>query len=114
MSDSPFEDFCVSCDKVCSLNSLYCSIECKEIDEHHPRHNSTHSCLSHSTCNHNENDLDNSQSYTDHNLLDSLLMRGAYSTRSDVDSLDLNKPSISDTIMMTCAGHNYRKWLAMS
>lgn len=104
MSDSPFEDFCISCDKVCSLCSIYCSEECKALDERHQL-----------TSNYTRADCynDSIPDYNDHNLLESPLMAPAYSTKSDVVTLDLNQPCDSDYNMMAYAGQNYRKWLAM-
>lgn len=33
MSDFAFNNYCIACDKLCVLNSIYCSDECKAIDE---------------------------------------------------------------------------------
>lgn len=104
MSDSPFEDYCISCDKVCSLSSIYCSQECKSLDEYYQLT---------SSYSHTDGNVDGIPDYDDHNLLESPLMAPAYSTRTDVVSLDLNLLSDSDQSMMAYAGHNYRTWLAM-
>ncbi|KAK6205349.1 uncharacterized protein RJT21DRAFT_111874 [Scheffersomyces amazonensis] len=34
MSDLAFNNYCLTCDKLCSQNSIYCSEECKSIDEY--------------------------------------------------------------------------------
>lgn len=33
MSDFAFNNYCLTCDQLCSQNSIYCSEECKSIDE---------------------------------------------------------------------------------
>ncbi|KAK6464265.1 hypothetical protein DFJ63DRAFT_311564 [Scheffersomyces coipomensis] len=34
MSDLAFNNYCLTCDKLCSQNSIYCSEECKSVDEY--------------------------------------------------------------------------------
>lgn len=38
MSDFAFNNYCIACDKLCSHNSIYCSEECKNIDENQSSH----------------------------------------------------------------------------
>ncbi|ABN65412.1 predicted protein [Scheffersomyces stipitis CBS 6054] len=33
MSDLAFNNYCLTCDKLCSQNSIYCSDECRAVDE---------------------------------------------------------------------------------
>ncbi|CAH2351053.1 hypothetical protein CLIB1423_02S11188 [[Candida] railenensis] len=115
MSDA-FDNYCITCDQLCSQNSIYCSDSCKHIDEAQASSVSTTSShlpglvsplLTPSEYQH----------YSDYNttassqyLTESPLM---LSKQSSIDleyhSFDLNKPS--DSTIVPSTSNNYRKWL---
>lgn len=107
MSDLAFNNYCITCDKLCLQSSIYCCESCKSIDEQQAtkisQQESQVSPLLTPTYHHfndyttevivKENDLD--FEYFDLN----------YSVDSKVD---YSKGVLSST------SHNYRKWLTLS
>ncbi|KAK6457713.1 uncharacterized protein RJT20DRAFT_125542 [Scheffersomyces xylosifermentans] len=80
MSDLAFNNYCLTCDKLCSQNSIYCSEECKTVDEF----NSTNILSQH-----NEQQSNSIVSSTEE-LVSPLLTPSLYQHYSQHQHLDVN------------------------
>lgn len=134
MSDFAFNDYCIACDKLCSQNSIYCSDECKAIDE-------KQSMTILDSCAEESEELVspmltpslyqhyNSESAAHNGEITSPLVLGTQHSNSDLDynlfdlnyvvnskgnaattNTDVSKQNILSEHMPSTS-HNYRKWL---
>lgn len=120
MSDLAFDNYCVTCDQLCSPQSIYCSDTCKHTDESQASSMLTPpdqylglvSPLLTPSIYHN-NDYTSAQSNSlSQYLTDSpMVLSRQPSLDLDYNSLDLNALDSTNLINLTSTSNNYRKWL---
>lgn len=130
MSDLAFNNYCIACDKLCMQNTIYCSDECKSVDETQSFNISkataqegselvspmlTPSLYQHYTP---VTELNNSplvlglhpaECDLDYNQFDLNYVVNAKSSPTAASTADASKQNIIADLPST--SHNYRKWL---
>ena len=135
MSDFAFNNYCIACDKLCLHNSIYCSDECKAIDEKQSM-TILDSCtdgseelvspmLTPSLYQHyypessaNNGDItsplvlgsQHSNSDLDYNQFDLNYIVNSKADATTANAVDVSKQNILSEHMPSTS-HNYRKWL---
>ncbi|CAK7893389.1 hypothetical protein CAAN1_08S01684 [[Candida] anglica] len=121
MSDFAFNNYCITCDQLCSQSAVYCSDSCKHIDEAQASSLSATSehlpglmspLLTPSAYQHITDYTHTHPHQQPQYLADSPLMLSKHNSAIDLEyhTFDLNTTS-SDNSVAPSTSNNYRKWL---
>lgn len=107
MSDLAFDNYCINCEKLCTTNSIYCSEECKTVDEKNTQNlNTQYFTSSHSPLlspNYQNYNYNYSYSAENEDVDD------YYIPLESIDEISLTSNNSNRGIIST--SNNYKKWL---
>lgn len=109
MSDLAFDNYCINCEKLCSTNSIYCSDECKTVDEKNTQNLNTQffTTVTSPLLSPNYHNYNYNYNYNYSN--DNEDVNDYYVPLDSIDEISLDSKTSSSNIIST--SNNYKKWL---